>query len=446
MSSVSADPATSSAIPSRYRFYLVGAVASIGLILLALVDFRRGFLFADNLGYIWKSPYGIYAPGQLWIFLSGIVGLFFFSRSLRSAEAELPTSVTNTCLGGFVFSIVALVLVDLFTYRGVAATRLAAAGKIGTGWLDAFGVEGGWLRPFALTGSYMLTVWHATMLGILLSGLATLVLPRFFRNFMCRPGFGGSLSGGLYALFQPFCSCCAAVIVPSLEKRGATSNFSLAFVVGAPMLNISTLILSSLLLPLPYAALRIVAGVFVTLLVTYGVASLAAKWDAAPEGAPRGGISGMAVRWANAYARFFGLEEALEARAHTAPGAFLAAWLNISGRIALVMLPTLMVCTVVASAIVQGLPKAYGNDLMSVVVSAVGGTLLMVSTWTEIPLALQMIEKGFTGPAAALLVVLPPVSLPVLLVLAGCAGRLKTAMVLGVTVMATGVLAGMLFL
>jgi len=80
------------------------------------------------------------------------------------------------------------------------------------------------------------------------------------------------------------------------------------------------------------------------------------------------------------------------------------------------------------------------------VLAAAGGTLLMISTWSEIPMALQLIESGFNGPAAALLVVLPPVSLPCLMLLGGALGRFRMVAVLAGAIALVGVVVGLLFL
>jgi uncharacterized membrane protein YraQ (UPF0718 family) len=102
-------------------------------------------------------------------------------------------------------------VIDLFVYRGVPAVRAIGSGTLRADWLQAFGVSG-WLRPFALSTSYLLTVWHATMVGILIAGLAVTVLPLYLKSLFSRTGIMGTLTGALYAIPQPFCSCCAAVI------------------------------------------------------------------------------------------------------------------------------------------------------------------------------------------------------------------------------------------
>ena len=128
------------------------------------------------------------------------------------------------------------------------------------------------------------------------------------------------------------------------------------------------------------------------------------------------------------------------------PSQLIGAWLHASGRIALVLVPTLWVWSVIASAIFQALPSAFGNNLTSVVLSAVVGTFFMISTWSEIPMALQLIQSGFTGPAAALLVVLPAISLPCMMLLGGALQRFRVVALLSIGVMIVGIAAGALFL
>ena len=77
---------------------------------------------------------------------------------------------------------------------------------------------------------------------------------------------------------------------------------------------------------------------------------------------------------------------------------------------------------------------------------AIGGTFFMISTWSEIPMALQLIEAGVDGPAAALLVVLPATSLPCMVLLWGALHQFRVVGLFSIGVMATGVVAGVMFL
>jgi uncharacterized membrane protein YraQ (UPF0718 family) len=238
------------------------------------------------------------------------------------------------------------------------------------------------------------------------------------------------MMGALFALPQPFCSCCSSVMAPSLVRRGASANFILAFVVGAPMLNVTTIVLAIALLPWPFAALRIAAGFVIAVIITALVARLV------PQSTP------VATPW------FRGLDVDAVAggRAVERPSAMIAAWLRASGRIAIVLVPTLWIWCVVASLLFQIMPAAFGNNVASVVVSAIAGTFLMISTWSEIPMALALIRAGFDGPAAALLVVLPAISLPCMVLLGGALQRFRLVATLSVAVMLAGIAAGIIFL
>jgi hypothetical protein len=349
-------------------------------------------------------------------------------------------------LNALTLTILALLVIDLFAYRGVAADRSIASGRLAVDWLGAFGATG-WQRPFAQATSFLLNVWHETMLGILVSGLALTVLPVFLASYVTRGGFTGSLFGAMFALPQPFCSCCSSVMAPSLVRRGASTTFLLSFIIGAPMLNVTTMLLALTLLPAPFAITRIASGVVVTVLVTYLVARIAHRWEGTngptPERTP---ASGGMQRAKALYLRLFDLDRIIGRRRLETPSQLVGTWLRASGRIALVLVPTLWVWSVVASAMFQVLPSAFGNNLASVVLSAVVGTFFMISTWSEIPMALQLIQSGFSGPAAALLVVLPAISLPCMMLLGGALQRFRVVALLSVGVMIVGIAAGALFL
>jgi uncharacterized membrane protein YraQ (UPF0718 family) len=415
-----------------YKLNLGLFLAFLGASLLALVDFRRGFLFTEYS----RSPYAAFHPVQFALLAVGAVGMLVCYRLLKSFEVRgaMPaTSRTVLAFGAF-----GLLLIDLFIYRGVPAARAMAAGTVGADWLQAFGVTG-WLRPIALSTSYILTVWHATLLGILIAGLALTVLPVYFKPLFSRPGFIGTLAGTLYAIPQPFCSCCAAVMVPAYAHRGASTNFAMSFVVGSPMLNITTIILAFSMLPIEFAATRAAAGIVLTIFVTYGVTRIGDRWTMRSTPGP---IS----LWIERYSRLLQFGAIAADQRVDTPAAIIRAWWGASMRLGLVLVPTLFLWSIVTAAILQLLPAAFGNNVPSVVLAAITGTLLMISTWTEIPVALQLINSGLTGQAATLLVVLPPLSLPCAMLLGGSLGRFTGVIMLVLAVMLSGVLAGVMFL
>jgi uncharacterized membrane protein YraQ (UPF0718 family) len=150
--------------------------------------------------------------------------------------------------------------------------------------------------------------------------------------------------------------------------------------------------------------------------------------------------------WTAPYTRLCNVDVLVEQSRLETVSAIAAAWCRASLSLAVILVPTLLVWSAITSVIVQLLPTAFGNNFTSVVLAAITGTLLMISTWTEIPVALQLIESGLTGPAATLLVVLPAVSLPCVMLLGGALGRFRSVVVLACAVMAAGIIAGIIFL
>ena len=105
----------------------------------------------------------------------------------------------------------------------------------------------------------------------------------------------------------------------------------------------------------------------------------------------------------------------------------------------------ILVGSILAVYIVQLMPQT-SNSLIGVLTTALFGTLLMVPTWTEIPLAAGLVNNGLTGIAAAALITLPAVSIPCLSVLAGALNNIKVTLILGLSVLVAGVIAGIIFL
>src|SRR5439155_8916711 len=314
-----------------YHAFIGGFIAFPALTLLTLLDVRRGFLFRV---YPVRTLFHVFTPAHGLMLASGLVGMTACYRAARGIEPRL--SDTSRYVKGLTFVIFALLVMDLFAYRGVPAARSIAAGRVNADWLQAFGVVG-WRRPIAQATSYLLNVWHATMLGILISGLTLSILPMYLKLYCTRGGFTGTLFGAMFALPQPFCSCCSSVMAPSFARRGASTNFLLSFVVGAPMLNITTIVLALALLPAPFAVVRVVAGILVTVVITYLVAQSAGRWEKrriAVAGSPSG--PSWLQRIGSRYVALFDLDRARGTRPLETASQFLAAWLRASGRIALV--------------------------------------------------------------------------------------------------------------
>ena len=422
------------------QMFVAGSVIFLALTLLTLLDIRRGFLFPT---YSVRTFFGVFTPIHGVMLAAGLGGMFVSYRGVRNREPSVPVMPS---VAGLAVVIFAMLVVDLFAYRLVPAARSITTGRIGADWLDAFGATG-WTRPFAQATSFLLNVWHATMLGILISGLTLVTQPLWLGQYHSRGGLAGSLFGATFALPHPFCSCCSSVMASSFARRGASTNFLLSFVIGAPMLNVTTVVLALALLPAPFAVTRIVAGVVVTIFVTYTAARIADAWDGPQAGRM---TTQPTANWWRPFGEFLRARHEWIADATrispVTPSQLLGAWLRSSGRIALLLVPTLWIWSVVAAGIFQVLPSAFGNNFPSVVLAAVAGTFFMISTWSEIPMALQLIQSGINGPAAALLVVLPAISLPCMVLLGDALRRFRLVALLSAGVTLMGILAGAMFL
>jgi uncharacterized membrane protein YraQ (UPF0718 family) len=117
-----------------------------------------------------------------------------------------------------------------------------------------------------------------------------------------------------------------------------------------------------------------------------------------------------------------------------------------SWKAAKVVLPTLLLGGIIAGVVVVFLPTVFTNNIGGVLLASFLGTPLMIATWTEIPVASVLASQGLSGPAAALLVTLPAVSLPCLLIFGGALRSGKIAALLGLATFLFGVTAGLIFM
>ncbi len=125
--------------------------------------------------------------------------------------------------------------------------------------------------------------------------------------------------------------------------------------------------------------------------------------------------------------------------------ALIATWLALTWRLARVALPVVFLGAIVATTVVEVLPS-YANTGVGVAIAAALGTVLMIPTWAEIAVAGPLIREGLDGPAAALLLTLPAVSIPCLAIIGGALNTYRVALLLGLTVFAVGMMGGLLFL
>jgi hypothetical protein len=122
-------------------------------------------------------------------------------------------------------------------------------------------------------------------------------------------------------------------------------------------------------------------------------------------------------------------------------------WLAILARLAAWLLPEYIVLVLLLGAARAWLfPHAgpeIGNDLLWILTFAVAGTLFVIPTAGEVPIIQAMLSLGVgVGPAAVLLMVLPPISVPSLAMVARAfSPRVLAAVSVGIV--AIGVVSGL---
>ncbi|WP_028682934.1 permease [Pseudomonas chlororaphis] len=247
---------------------------------------------------------------------------------------------------------------------------------------------------------YFLAIWKAAVLAVILGSLLQVLIPRdWLLRLFGRAGFGSTLRGGLFALPGMMCSCCAAPVAASMRRQNVSVGAALAFWIANPVLNPATLVFMGFVLGWGFTALRLVAGIVLVL----GV-SLVAQRIARPEQLPEAAV-----------------EAVVEASAAN-DGAFFSRWARSLWQLFWSTIPIYVLAVLVLGAarvwLFPHVEGAIGDSLLWLVPLAIVGTLFVIPTAAEIPIVQTMMTLGMgTGPAVALLMTLPSISLPSLLML-----------------------------
>ncbi|QLL15630.1 permease [Pseudomonas chlororaphis] len=247
---------------------------------------------------------------------------------------------------------------------------------------------------------YFLAIWKAAVLAVILGSLLQVLIPRdWLLRLFGRAGFGSTLRGGLFALPGMMCSCCAAPVAASMRRQNVSVGAALAFWIANPVLNPATLVFMGFVLGWGFTALRLVAGIVLVL----GV-SLVAQRIARPEQLPEAAV-----------------EAVVEASSGN-DGAFFSRWARSLWQLFWSTIPIYVLAVLVLGAarvwLFPHVEGAIGDSLLWLVPLAIVGTLFVIPTAAEIPIVQTMMTLGMgTGPAVALLMTLPSISLPSLLML-----------------------------
>ena len=405
---------------------------SAAAVLLAVVDFRRGFLF-DKTFYTYKSMFCVFSIWQIFLLAAGICGLYL--SSLYFKKHKKSESINSF----FLIGIFVILMLDFILYRGISFSRVLDSGKINLDWLKNNSSKD-FTQPLELSFSYLLTVWHATMLSCLVAGLFFMALPKIKNKIKNYTNFKATVAGAVVACTQPLCSCCSVLILPAFIKNEMSMSFMLAFVLGAPLLNVTTLTLAFILLPLKYAVLRLLGGLFMTLILSYGlVRYLNLNHESIAILTDKVNSKSKLFHFLQKY-----LKINFENDVHQSN--FFKTWFSLSFKVAIMLIPSMIFGTILTSGVWYFWPTELNNSIFAVFLISVLGTLVMISTWSEIPIALQFIATGLTGPAAAALISLPGINLSSLILIGKITSKWKTVTAIFLAIVTFSFLIGISFI
>ncbi|MFV0284238.1 MAG: permease [Castellaniella sp.] len=275
---------------------------------------------------------------------------------------------------------------------------------------------------------YGLAIWKALILGLLLgSAIQALLSPHWIERWLGRSNAGSVMTGSLLSIPSMMCTCCAAPVITGLRHCRAAPGGTAAYWLGNTMLNPATLIFMGFVLGWHWAGLRLALGLLMVLGLGWALNRMN-RTDGTPvhDAAP-------AVETDPAY---FQLSRMLRRWARTFAG------------MALRLLPEYLILVLLLGAarawLFPVLDFSIDNSLLWIVGAALVGTLFVIPTAGEVPIVQALLALGVdVGPAAALLMTLPPVSLPSL-VMVGKSFRRSELAVLVLGVAGLGVLGGAL--
>jgi uncharacterized membrane protein YraQ (UPF0718 family) len=268
------------------------------------------------------------------------------------------------------------------------------------------------------------------VLGLLMGSAVQALLPAgWVARLLGKTSFSTVVVAGALSIPSMMCTCCAAPIVVGLRARQASPGAAIAYWLGNTVLNPAALVFLGFVLGWNWAALRILLG----LLMVFGIGHLVNKMVTSKEAA-------------EADAELVKLVAKSE-ELRTAANIFVR-WLDIFFRMAIRLIPEYIVIVLVIGAarawLFPTIGPEIGNDVWWIVAFAIAGMLFVIPTAGEVPIVQAMLSLGMgVGPAGALLMTLPPVSLPSL-AMVGRSFRPQILMFVASAVVVFGIVGGLL--
>lgn len=271
--------------------------------------------------------------------------------------------------------------------------------------------------------AYGKSIWKAMVLGLVLgSGIKVLIPSRWVSTMLGRLGFRSVMLGSIFAIPCMMCTCCAAPVAAGMRQSRASVGSVVAWWLSNPVLNPATLVFMGFVLGWGWVLFRVVFGIAMVL----GVAYLAERYAGPSE--------------ADSF------NQSLPAEVDVSTDSVLVRWVQEFMALAIKLLPEYLILVLLLGAARAWLFPVFGaNDSMIwIVAMALAGTLFVIPTAGEVPIVQAMFALGMSaGPAAALIMTLPAISLPSLAML-GRAFSLRIRLVIVTGVVFSGIVAGLI--
>lgn len=253
--------------------------------------------------------------------------------------------------------------------------------------------------------------------AFLIGGAVTsLILPAgFVRKLLHSKGFVGASYGGLLGAPLMMCSACSVPVAIGWKNRGANIETTLGVVMGASLLNVMGLMTIFVLFPAPAAWGRILASVLMVVALTPMVVKVSGTISEISTRMPSGYLKEKAEQVREELFNIEGVPAGKEPWIDAATSALKTWWQNsvaIAYRLFLPMTGAVFLAAFIRLFLPPEIVETYmGGGWIAIVLMAAFGTLIAIPTLFEIPLVMGFMFIGMgLGPAAALLVTAPSVS------------------------------------
>jgi uncharacterized membrane protein YraQ (UPF0718 family) len=286
-----------------------------------------------------------------------------------------------------------LKVIDAATHHTIGSSIISGENKTAPG--------PSWQSAWDYAAAYYKSVWKAAVLGIVLGSLLQVLIPSgWLLKALGKTSFGSTFIGGAASIPTMMCTCCAAPVAVGMRKKNASIGASLAFWLGNPTINPATLVFMTFVLSWKFTLLRLVFG----LLLTFGVSYFANRF-AAGEKLPEQIV-----------------EASRKVQKAEQSGPFLQRWMRSLGTMLLHIVPAYIIAVLLLGAcrawLFPHIGEPESSSILLIIGFAIAGALFVIPTAAEIPIIKTMMSFGLgTGPAAALLLTLPSISLPSLLMI-----------------------------